>query len=113
MEEINYKKGERVKIRSGATIRSTYPGRKQKTASRTQVVTVHHTLPRQTVSISEALNEFRDRFDAALLARFDQWRLNNAPEFYRERAQIEGPKVCWVGTGGYWHEVSVDEIELA
>lgn len=112
---LSIHQGSEVTLPAGVQVRSTNPARKQYVTRRSQVVRVHHTLAGQFVSVREALDEFGDTlaargFDLTILQK---WRLKNAAEYYHLMVQIEEPLVCWAGSGGYWCEAKIRDVQTA
>jgi hypothetical protein len=81
------KKGVQVRIPAGVTVRTTHP-RKDGSyiLSRAQVVTVHHSLPGQNLPVEDPRHD---------------------PSY-----PLRNPAVVWPGTGGYWCEVDINEVEI-
>lgn len=78
--------GDRVRVKKGTKIRVTYHG--VKIAGRNQVVRVDHVLNGST--------------DVAM------WSRDGATE----DRYIANPSIRWAGSGGYWHEVDINDVEL-
>jgi hypothetical protein len=85
--ELPIKKGDVVTIRKGTTIRTMAPNGKVRVAGRTYKVTVDHILNGMNRPVGE--------------------KLHNASY------PIQDPSVRWPGAGGYWFEVSFNDIPEA
>ena len=144
----NYKSGDRVRIKKGATLRSTSPSKDGPyTAGKTYEVTVDHVLNGVTILLGWQYEDGGVRLEgthwrtlfryldglleglsfgdfyggyrgdhAALLGRITS---ELGDRFYEERSargadlylRVVDPKVRWAGSGGYWVEASVHEVE--
>jgi hypothetical protein len=82
---VTIKPGSRVRIPKGASVRSFgVTGEALRTSKRSQIVLVHH-----------------------ILDAHDGW--TDYKEGYS--CDPQPAKVCWAGTGGYWREVSIHDVE--
>lgn len=141
------KSGDRVRIKKGATLRSTSPSKDGPyKAGMSYTVTVNHTLDGVTLLLGW---EYPDRvflggvhwrtlfryLDGLLpglsygdfwggykqdhAALLDRIKSELGDRFYEERSalgadlylRVVDPKVRWAGSGGYWVEVSANEVE--
>ena len=86
-DKMPFKKGDRVRILKGCPLSTTHPKHNDTkgryTASRSQVITVHHTLPGMT----EYYGTERE-------------------------THLSNPSVCWPGSGGYWIDADINYVEL-
>lgn len=91
---LPFKKGDRVTIRKGVTIRTTHPQRSPSyQAGRTYKVTIHHMMSGSSDTKHE-WNEATRKYDEVRVPR-------------------DNPAVEWVGEGGYWCWVDLNEIPEA
>lgn len=89
--ELPIKRGDRVRVRSGAEIWTTLPdpSRKQFKLTRSRVVTVH--------SMDCGCSDVAGYAAGGVPI----WR------------HLDDPGVCWTGTGGYWHHAKLSDVERA
>jgi hypothetical protein len=83
--ELPVKKGMMVTIRKGTVIHTTDAKQRQKIATKTYKVKIDHTLPGVTRHIN----------------------------YHQETVDFQNPRVRWVGTGGFWYDVDINEIPEA
>ena len=88
---LTFKKGDYVVIKKGTTIRTI--GQEPKQVGRTYKVRVDHTLS----CIVESTMRQREG--------------SNEPYFIH--TVKSEPRVCWPGSGGYWTEANMHNVELA
>ncbi len=88
--DLPIKRGDRVRIRAGAEIRTTLPDptRKRFTLTRSRVVPVN--------SMDGGRSEC----------------IGHAPGGARILRHLDDPEVCWTGTGGYWHHAKLADVTL-
>lgn len=88
--ELPIKRGDRVRIRAGAEIRTTLPdpARRLLINKRPRTITVH--------------SMDCGRSDVA------GYSPGGLPIF----RPLDDPGVCWPGTGGYWHHAKLTDVEL-
>ncbi len=117
--DLPFKRGDRVRVKKGATLFSTHPSKDGPyTAYRSQTVVVHHTMPGQSygyMTITErerywletkGYGEQLAEMDRLLEEKkYDEWR-----DF---KIHTQNPRVVWVGTGSYWVEADINDVELA
>jgi hypothetical protein len=121
-DELPIRRGDRVRIRSGAEIWTSHsdPARQRFQCSRARVVTVHSMDPGQTVSVSlygDAEHKRRLRELEWMIPKEDdaakrQLMRLEAADLERGMLHSQHPGVCWVGTGGYWHHAALSAVEL-
>ena len=148
MERKNYKSGDRVRIKKGATLRSTSPSKDGPyTAGKSYTVTVDHvingvtillgwqcedggvrlegthwrTLFRYLDGLLEGLSfgDFWGGYKGDHAALLERVKSELGDRFYEERSacgadlylRVVDPKVRWAGSGGYWVEAGVHEVE--
>lgn len=116
-ENLPFSRGDKIRIRRGAMVLSTHPDKPDPyPLSRSQVVTVHHTTPGESLSAS-SLTE-RDKEWLELKGHGD--KLNELYRLCEEddvdaidsfRIHTKNPRVVWRGTGKYWFEADVNDVE--
>lgn len=90
---VNFTKGQKVRIRAGAKIRSLHPSRGGMIViTRARVVTLH--------------DVYRGRCDAE---GFHRTRASSNEEALQ--ASVRQPEVVWAGTGGYWCHADLNDVE--
>lgn len=110
---MDIKKGDHVVIKKGTQVRTTGAVR-NKVAGRTYKVKVHHTYRAHIVTPAVAVRGYQD-----VLARrgidikaLQALQVTNPHAFWREESVVlTSAVVCWAGSGGYWHEADVEEVE--
>lgn len=124
MADLPFRRGDRVRVLKGATLVSTNPKKPESyKAYRSQVVTVHHLMPGQSY-IAGMINE-RDRDWLRLKGLGD--KLEEMDRLYEElnkdrtkekheawhnyKIHTQNPRVVWVGTGSYWVEADINNVE--
>ena len=108
------KRGQKIVIPAGVTVRSMKPGKADYVTKRSQTVTIHMFINGQSVRPRVALGD-KDYFYPLKEKGFDfsqleAWREANAPEYYHSYVPISNPKVSWAGAGGYWCDVDINDI---
>lgn len=88
--ELPFKRGQRVRVKAGAVLRTTLPDPSKRTLvnKRSRVITV--------ASIHNGMSEhvgYSDKME-------NLWR------------HIDEPQVVWPGTGGYWHRANMSDCEV-
>lgn len=78
---MEFVKGDRVKVRVGAVIRSTHPKQKERICKRAYTITVFDFSPAYT------------------------WK------GWHEIEQTRAAEITWPGTGGYWCRVAASDVE--
>jgi len=81
--ELPVKKGDFVTIKKGTIVKTV--GREPRPAGRTYKVKIHHIL--------NGVNRYYDYRD--------------------EPVEVQNPRVCWAGPGGYWSDVDINDIPEA
>lgn len=81
--ELPIKRGDKVRVPKGTFIRTTHPQRENGPSKRTQTVTINHIL--------NGTDEHK--------GYHGEWQ-------YRTN-----PSVVWAGTGGYWCEADINDVE--
>lgn len=132
----------RVRIKKGTQLRSTHPQRHGTfEAGRTYTVTVHHVLPGQTYTVGSVYDDgravlngthWRDLYhlcqslgidypygsvknDECLLSELRKTGLLEVVEKGHHqslRLHTQNPKVRWAGSGGYWVEADINDVEV-
>tara|TARA_Y100000389_G_scaffold140288_1_gene138088 strand:- start:177 stop:635 length:459 start_codon:yes stop_codon:yes gene_type:complete len=145
------KKGDRVRIKKGAVLRSTSPSKDGPyKAGMSYKVTVNHTLDGVTILLGWqyedgevrlggthwrtlfryldgllpglSYNDFCGGYKQDHAALLERIKTELGDRFCEERGgrhprgadlylRVVDPKVRWAGSGGYWVEASVDEVE--
>ena len=107
------KRGQKVVIPAGVTVRSS-GSRGTYVTKRVQTITVGPIMNGQSVPAHYALNDRRYRkpledkgYDFAPL---EALRDANTKDFYQTMIPILPPTISWVGSGGYWCEVNLNDI---
>lgn len=87
--ELPVKAGDKVRIRAGAEIRTTLPDpeRKRFLNPRSRWVKIHDMDGGRSDMLLELNEDGSHKFK-----------------------HIDGPSVCWTGTGGYWHYVKLEDV---
>lgn len=83
--ELPIKPGMMITIRKGTVIQTTDAKQREKIATKTYKVRVHHIL----VGVTRHLN------------------------YHREVVDFQNPRIRWVGTGGYWYDADINDIPEA
>ncbi len=116
-EELPFKRGDRVRVKKGARLISTHPKKPEPyQAYRSQVVTVHHTMPGQSYSHVTITERERHWLEAKgyspELEEMDKLYEEERLEEWRAfRIHTQNPRVVWVGTGHYWVEADINDVE--
>lgn len=135
---LPYKKGDTVRIKKGTALRSTRSGQTEFTCGRTYTVKVNHTLhgrsirigyrrydPEGTVTEEDISFELRsDRntclhlFGSDTLEVLLPHAVERSHYDYEDGSRyvdlyipVDNPSVRWVGSGGYWMEADINDIE--
>jgi hypothetical protein len=111
------KRGQKVVIPAGVTVRTMHPSRDEYVTKRAQTVTIDHILPGQSVSNYIAYGD-KDYYRPLVEKGFDfseieRLREANDPEYYKGMVAISNPSVSWAGAGGYWCRVDINDILAA
>jgi hypothetical protein len=110
------KKGSLVMIKKGTSIRTTGLAR-NKVAGRDYMVKVFDVFQTPMVSVQEILNDDRYGYrelaikHGADIAELEALRETNKSDYYRRLVTVGEAKITWVGTGGYWHETALANVE--
>lgn len=107
-EQLPFKKGEKVKISKGTFVHSTNPKHKSNLGrhygsfylKRDLWVTIHHFGCGQSVEEHDYLKDYKDIYPDAPIIETQ----------YGLRYATQNPSVIWAGSGGYWHEVDINEV---
>lgn len=86
--ELPVKRGDRVRIRAGAVIRTTRSSKREVVNKRARVITVHDVHGGMSEHVGYGPN------------KEDLWR------------HLNDPDVIWPGTGGYWHYAKMSDVEI-
>lgn len=112
-EDLPFKKGQEVWIPRGTVVRSTHPDLKEKILTRGQRVQIHHLLPGQTYPLSE--KEYLRRHGRTDADSFPEVTVTlhkgTDQEYSYQGIATMNPAVCWPGTGGYWMEVDINDVQ--
>ena len=114
MQEI--KRGTLIRVKKGTAIQTTGSVR-NKVAGRTYVVKVDHVLSGVKITAHTALNDRVFCYDLQKYgideAALKKLRDEDPIAYHREcNIVIRQPSVRWAGTGGYWHEASIFDVEV-
>ncbi len=114
--DLPFKKGDRVRVKKGARLFSTHPQKGGYYESyRSQVVTVKHMMRGQTYMPPHITEGERDRLElkgfGEQLAEMDRLRKTDMQAWHNFRIHTRNPRVVWAGTGGYWIEADVNDVE--
>lgn len=140
---MNIKRGDTVTIKKGAKIsQPTHPKQKQRTAKRTYSIKVDRPLPSHGICVGhrdfdvdgkkeyDGFNYYSKedvRLVEELFGTSDITKLVDMDKVYERNTStrkdgtsycslfidLQGPQVCWAGTGGYWCYVDVKDLEEA
>ena len=115
--DLPVKRGDRVRVRKGAKLISTHPKKGgEYEAYRSQVVTVHHIMPGQSYDgiLTESQRGWLEtKGFSEQLAEMDRLRTEDQAAWNDYRIHTKNPRVVWAGTGGYWIEADINDVELA
>lgn len=96
---IPIKKGSIVKIPRGTIVKQV--GKDPKLAGKTYLTEVHHLLSGRSVPAAEIDGE-QEPF----------YYRNESGQICARMVPVENPKVVWPGSGGYWCEADINDVEL-
>ena len=104
------KNGDKVKIKKGVLLRSMHPSKNGwYENSRTRTVTVNHTNCGMEVVKCEVEKYYMQEAERALgedlLLEMLETKGNH------ELIPVYNPSVIWAGTGGYWVECDINDVE--
>ncbi len=115
--KVPFDRGQKVRIRKGAMVISTHPQKPDPyPLARSQVVTVHHIMPGQTydnLTITERdidwleLKGYGEQLEELFRLR-EERDIDGLEEF---RIHTLNPRVVWTGSGGYWFEADVNDVD--
>ena len=115
--DLPFDKGARVRVNRGARLVSSHP-RKDGwyKAQRSQVVTIHHIMPGQSytdLTISERdMDRLVTKGHGEKIAELKRLREASDHKALKEfRIHTLNPRIVWVGTGGYWVEADINDVE--
>lgn len=115
--ELPFKRGDRVRVKKGATLTSTHPKKEGPyPAYRSQVVTVHHLLPGMSYHAHHIGERERMHLEVKgfgdKLKALDVLRESDQEAWCNATLPVKNPTVVWVGTGNYWVEADINDVEL-
>ena len=110
---LPFKRGQKIVIPAGVTVKTTGP-RKTYVTKRAQTITVGPIMNGTSIPISWALGDrhYREPLEAKGFdfAPLEALRAANSPEYYHGSVAISAPQITWVGSGGYWCDVDINDI---
>jgi hypothetical protein len=110
------KPGTKIRIKKGTLIKSMHPSKDDwYECGKTMTVTAHHVLNGISTPAYELLYQRRRYGDDQPMHRNVDWDevenlmdSNGSNKMY----PVENPRVVWAGTGGYWIEVDINDVEI-
>ena len=115
--ELPYNRGDTVRVKKGARLFSTHPKKDgEYKAYRSQIVKVHHTMPGQSYNHMTVTERERIWLEAKgfgpQLEEMDKLYEDGKIEEWRDyKIHTQNPRVVWVGTGSYWVEADINDVE--
>lgn len=115
--ELPFKRGDKVRVKKGANLLSTHPKKDGPyKAYRSQIITVHHTMPGQSYNQTTVTERERTWLEAKgygpQLAEMDKLLEEERYDEWRDyKIHTQNPRVVWVGTGSYWVEADINDVE--
>ena len=115
--DLPFKRGDKVRVKKGARLFSTHPKKDgEYNAYRSQIVTIHHTMPGQSYGAFMIRERERLWMEAKgfgpQLEEMDRLiEENRYDELNNFQIHTQNPRVVWVGTGSYWVEADINDVE--
>jgi len=108
---IPVKKGDKVRIKAGTELWTTHPSKDGWFRNgRTRTVTVHHTICGMSVPKHEVEDKYMDLAERALGTDLLLEMLEEKGTY--DMFPVHNPRVVWPGSGGYWVECDINDVEL-